>query len=440
MLPQEIIRKKRDGQALSYGEIQDFVNAVPGEGVSEGQIAALCMAIWLKGMTMDERTALTSAMAQSGRVLSWRETNLPGPVLDKHSTGGVGDKISLMLAPIIAACGGYVPMLSGRGLGHTGGTLDKMDSIPGYVSQPDLNKLYDVVKKAGCAIIGATKDLAPADRIIYGIRDVTATVESIDLITASILSKKLAAGLDGLIMDVKYGTGAFMQSYDDAKALAQSIVTVANGAGMPTTAVMTDMNQILGQTAGNAVEVKEAVDFLTGEYRDIRVTEVTIALCAELLLMGGLAEDMASARLKIETVLDDGSAAEHFQKMVTALGGPTDFVSCAGKHLPAAPVVCDIYATKDGYVSGMDTRALGLSIVELGGGRRKPTDKVNHSVGFTDIIQTGDKVEAHKTPLLKIHAASKADAEHISETLSGHIYISETKPENAPVVAERIRP
>ena len=334
MLPQEFIRKKRDGQTLDENEIMDFVKAIPSGDVSEGQVAAFCMATLLNKMNMEERTALTSAMSQSGTVLEWDSLNLPGPVLDKHSTGGVGDKVSLMLAPIIAACGGFNPMLSGRGLGHTGGTLDKMDAIPGYISQPGLDLFRKTVKEAGCAIIGATKDLAPADRIMYAIRDVTATVESIDLITASILAKKLAAGLDGLVMDVKFGTGAFMRDYDDANALADSIVSVGNGAGMPTVALLTDMNQVLGTTAGNAVEVLEAVEFLRGENIDPRLYEVTVSLCAELLLIGKLASDEKEARDKIADALDSGRAAEHFQRMVSTLSGPSDFVE---KPKPVIP-------------------------------------------------------------------------------------------------------
>src|SRR5262249_5644887 len=252
MIPQEIIRKKRDGRALSDAEIEWFVDAMTHETIGAGKVAAFAMAVFFRGLTRGERVALTRAMAGSGRMLDWRALALPGPVVDKHSTGGVGDKVSLILAPVVAACGGFVPMISGRGLGHTGGTLDKLDAVPGYRSVPEIAEFKRVVRDAGFAIIGQTADLAPADRRFYAIRDVTGTVESIDLITASILSKKLAAGLRGLAMDVKFGSGAFMRNYKDAHALAKSIAEVASGAGVPTVALLTDMDQVLGHAAGNA--------------------------------------------------------------------------------------------------------------------------------------------------------------------------------------------
>src|SRR5271167_382390 len=325
ILPQEIIRLKRDGEALSAGEIGDFIAGLTSGAVTEGQAAAFAMAIFFRGMTIDERVYLTQAMTRSGAKLDWRAANLPGPVVDKHSTGGVGDNVSLMLAPMLAACGAYVPMISGRGLGHTGGTLDKLDSISGYVSQPDLALFKRVVKEAGCAIIGQTSDLAPADRRLYAIRDVTATVESIALITASILSKKLAAGLEGLVMDVKTGSGAFMATLDGARELATSIATVANDAGLPTVSLITDMNEPLASAAGNAVEVQNAVDYLSGE-RDARLHEVTLALGAELLALSRLAPDVAAGRAALERSLASGAAAERFELMVRALGGPNDFL------------------------------------------------------------------------------------------------------------------
>lgn len=418
MLPQEIIRIKRDGHKLSEKDINDFIGGIPSKKISEGQVAAFCMAVWLKGMTMAERIALTSAMARSGTVMNWSAENLPGPVLDKHSTGGIGDKVSLMLAPIVAACGGFVPMLSGRGLGHTGGTLDKMDAIPGYVSQPDTALFRKVVRETGAAIIGATPDLAPADRIMYAVRDVTATVESLDLITASILSKKLAAGLDGLVMDIKFGTGAFMQKYDDAKALADSIVQVANGAGLPTVGLLTDMNQVLGRTAGNAVEVAEAVAYLRHENVDPRLHEVTAALTAELLVIGKLAENADAARRKIDAVLQNGQAAEKFAQMVTALGGPADFVEAPEKYLRAAPVVRAFYPESAGRVTGIDARAIGIGIVELGGGRARPSDDIDHAVGLTDIAQIGEETGAGSRPLAVIHARDDASWEKMARTLS----------------------
>ncbi len=418
MLPQEIIRKKRDGQKLSADEIAEFIKGVPPKTVSEGQVAAFCMAVLLKKMDMEERVALTSAMAHSGTVMDWKSENFGGPVLDKHSTGGIGDKVSLMLAPIVAACGGFVPMLSGRGLGHTGGTLDKMDSIPGYVSQPDIALFKKTVKDTGCAIIGATPDLAPADRIIYAIRDVTGTVESLDLITASILSKKLAGGLDGLVMDVKFGSGAFMQKYEDAVALAESIVKVANGAGLPTVGLLTDMNQVLGRTAGNAVEVAEAVEYLQNKNVNPRLREVTTALTAELLVIGKLAKNTDEAKGKIETVLKNGRAAEHFAQMVAALGGPKDFMEKPAQYLKAAPIVKDFYPPSTFRVASVDARAIGIGIVEMGGGRAKPTDTVDHAVGLTNVAQIGEETGKGARPLATIHAHDEATFKHMAGVLS----------------------
>ena len=332
MLPQEIIRRKRDGKALSAAEIADFIAGVTSGAVSEGQVAALAMAVFFNGMSRQEAVALTLAMRDSGEVLDW--SDLPGPVTDKHSTGGVGDNVSLMLAPIVAACGAYVPMISGRGLGHSGGTLDKMDSIPGYVSQPDNALFREAVLAAGCAIIGQTADLAPADKRIYSIRDVTATVESVALITASILSKKLAAGLGSLVLDVKLGNGAFMARSRDAGELAASLVEVANGAGLKTTALITGMNEPLASAAGNAVEVANAVDFLTGRSRDKRLLDVTLALAAEMLHSAGIARSNQEGLLLANDALDGGRAAEVFGRMVSALGGPPDFVERSAKYLP----------------------------------------------------------------------------------------------------------
>lgn len=298
-LAQEIIRKKRDGHPLTEEEIRFFINGVRDNTVSEGQIAALAMTIYFHDMTMPERVALTLAMRDSGTVLNWKSLNLNGPIVDKHSTGGVGDVTSLMLGPMVAACGGYVPMISGRGLGHTGGTLDKLEAIPGFDIFPDDEKFRDIIRHVGVAIIGQTNSLAPADKRFYATRDITATVDSIPLITASILGKKLAEGLDALVMDVKVGSGAFMPTYQKSEELAESIVQVANGAGCQTTALLTDMNEVLASSAGNAVEVREAVQFLTGEYRNPRLFEVTMALCVEMLVSGRLADSRQQARQKL---------------------------------------------------------------------------------------------------------------------------------------------
>ncbi|MBC8073778.1 MAG: thymidine phosphorylase, partial [Deltaproteobacteria bacterium] len=377
MFPQEIIRRKRDGHALTAAEIDAFVRGLVDGSFSEGQVAALAMAVFFRGMTMDERVALTRAMTRSGTVLDWSQASLPGPVVDKHSTGGVGDKVSLVLAPMLAACGAVVPMISGRGLGHTGGTLDKLDAIPGYVSTPDNDRFTAVLREVGCAIIGQTSELAPADRRLYAIRDVTATVESIPLITASILSKKLAAGLQHLVMDVKCGSGAFADTPEMARELAESIVTVAEGAGLHCTALVTDMNQVLGRTAGHANEVRECIAMLKGEAAEPRLLEVTVALVAELLASSGLATDLDDARGKAEGSLRSGAALERFAKMVAELGGPSDLCDAPERYLPLAEVELAVVPEQAGVVTRIDTRAVGLAIMGLGGGRRSAADRIN---------------------------------------------------------------
>jgi thymidine phosphorylase len=436
MLPQEIIRVKRDGGRLNEAQIQRFIQGVTSDTVTEGQIAAFCMAVFFRGMDLDERVALTLAMTRSGTVLDWKPLNLPGPILDKHSTGGVGDKVSLILAPAVAACGGFVPMISGRGLGHTGGTLDKLDSIPGYNSLPDRPTLERVIRDVGCAIIGATDAFAPADKRVYAVRDITATVESLDLITASILSKKLAAGLDALVMDVKFGSGAFMAKFDDAVALAESIVTVATGAGMPTVALLTDMNEVLGRTAGNALEVRESIDFLTGADHDPRLYEVTAALSAELLVLGGLCPDTASARTRFDEAISSGAAAERFGRMVTALGGPTDLIENPDRTLASAPVVREVHADASGTVAAIDTRALGVAVVALGGGRSRVQDPIDPAVGLSAVAGLGSDTGGR--PLAIVHARSEDEAEAAADAVRAAFTITDSVPVPTSPVARRL--
>ncbi|MBL8906578.1 MAG: thymidine phosphorylase [Rhizobiales bacterium] len=405
-LPQEIIRHKRDGNPLSADEITTFIRGLTAGTITEGQAAAFAMAVFFRGMAEDETVALTLAMRDSGLVLDWPDAD--GPVVDKHSTGGVGDNVSLMLAPMLAACGCSVPMISGRGLGHTGGTLDKLDAIPGYVSQPDITTFRSVVKDVGCAIIGQTDDLAPADRRLYAIRDVTATVESLPLITASILAKKLASGLDALVLDVKMGSGAFMREEADARALAQSLVGVANDAGLRTSALLTDMDEPLAGAAGNAVEVAEAVAYLTGTRRDPRLHAVTMALGAELLCLAGASRDESQARDHLQHALDSGEAAERFQRMVARLGGPSDLVDDCARHLPRASIIRPIFAATEGIVSAIDTREVGLAVIELGGGRRRADDSIDSAVGITELAGEGDYLDDEK-PLAYIHARDETD-------------------------------
>jgi thymidine phosphorylase len=435
MLPQEVIRRKRDGAMLSIEQVQTFITGLTSGAVSEGQVAAFAMAVFFKGMTREEAVGLTLAMRDSGTVLQW---DLPGPVVDKHSSGGIGDNVSLHLAPMLAACGLYVPMISGRGLGHTGGTLDKLDSIPGYKTQPDLDLFRKVTRDAGCCIIGQTADLAPADKRLYGIRDVTATVESVPLITASILSKKLAAGLQHLVLDVKCGSGAFMATVEEARALATSLVAVANGAGLKTTALITDMDEPLAPVAGNALEVSHAAEFLLNRRINSRVSDITLALGAELLMSAGVTSDLASARTKLAAALSSGKAAEHFDRMVAALGGPSNFLSTHTKHLKHAPIIRPVYADDEGTVSAVITRNLGLAVIELGGGRRVATDTINHAVGLENLLGKGFRAD-FETPLCMVHAQSESDFEKAAALITAAYTVGEDGA-SGPNIIERIAP
>jgi thymidine phosphorylase len=438
-LPQEIIRKKRDGGILSAEEIQFFVRGITDQTVTEGQISALAMAVYFNDMTMDERVAFTLAMRDSGQVMEWKSLNLPGPVLDKHSTGGVGDVVSLMLGPMIAACGGYVPMISGRGLGHTGGTLDKFDSIPGYCTVPDPELFRKVVREVGVAIIGQTAQLAPADKRFYSIRDTTATVESVAMITGSILSKKLAAGLDALVMDVKAGSGAFMPTFEKSVELAESIVKVGNGAGTRTSAILTGMNESLCPAAGNALEVRVAIDYLSGASRPARLHEVTMALCAEMLVLSGLAQTHAEALAKLQAALDSGEAAERFARMVKALGGPADLMERPDAYLDKAPIVVPVPALASGFAAATDCRGLGLAVVGLGGGRIRPQDAIDFAVGLTDMVELGTKVEAGQ-PLAYVHARTQAAAGKAVREVQAAYRIGAEEPALDPMIYRTIRP
>ena len=438
MLPQEIIRKKRDGRELSSDEIAFIVKGIVDESLSEGQVAAFAMSVFFRGMTVEERVALTLGLTRSGIQLDWSDLGLPGPVIDKHSTGGVGDKVSLMLAPIVAACGAFVPMISGRGLGHTGGTLDKLAAISGYETQPDIATFRKVVREVGCAIIGQTDDLAPADRRLYAVRDVTGSVESIPLIVSSILSKKVAAGLDGLVMDVKCGSGAFCDTEEMARDLAQSLVAVANRAGLPTVALITDMDRVLGRDVGNALEVAETVNYLKGEgTREPRLHEVVMALAGEMLALGKLAPSVAAGRARAEAALEDGRAAEKFARMVAALGGPDDFLDHADRYLAHAAVIKPCTADRSGHVMGMNARDVGMAVVTLGGGRSHADDAIDPSVGLTDVIDIGAPVRVG-SPLCIVHAASESAADEAISLLRRAIRIGDAAPADRPVVMQRV--
>lgn len=433
MLFTDVIKKKRDGGELSDDELKYFVDGLADESLPVEQVASLAMAIFLNSMTFEETATLTAGMAASGTVLEWGDQGLDGPVVDKHSTGGVGDKVSFMLAPIAAACGCYVPMISGRGLGHTGGTTDKAESIPGYDATPDLDRFRKVVKDVGCAIIGQTSDLAPADRRLYAIRDVTATVPSIPLITASILSKKIAAGLQGLVMDIKTGNGAFMESLDRSRELSQSIIGTAARANVTTNTLITDMNEILGTTAGNAVEIAEAMSFLRDEQREPRLNEVVMALCAEMLIVGGIETDREAAKQQCDRALTSGRAAEFFGRMVSALGGPVDFVEKYETYLPHAPIQRAVIA--EGIVAAVDTRGVGHAIIELGGGRHMVGEELDLSVGLTRCAPIGTELDSD-TPLAVIHAASEDDAAAAEQRLLAAVTLAEEASPERPVICE----
>lgn len=398
----EIIRTKRDGKTLSQAEIEEFVSRLADGSCPPEQGAAMAMAIYLNGMDFPETALLTRAMAKSGTVIDWRTHNLPGPALDKHSTGGIGDKVSLILAPLVAACDGFVPMVAGRGLGHTGGTIDKLESIPGYRTALPLDGFVATVKEAGCAIISQAGDLAPADGPLYAIRDVTATIESTPLITASILSKKLAAGVQALVMDIKTGNGAFMASEAEAHALGEAMIGAGKAMGLPVRVMITDMSENLGSAAGNALEVRECLDWLTGARREARLDAVTRALAAEMLALGGIEDSEA----RIERAIASGAAAEHFSKMVAAQGGPLDLIERPEAYLAKAPVIRPIPSPASGTLRSINARAVGEAIVALGGGRRRITDSIDLSVGYAETLPVGSFVQAGQ-PLAFVHAANE---------------------------------
>jgi thymidine phosphorylase len=428
----ELLRDKRDGKALTPDELRAIAAGIADGGLSEAQVAAFAMAVYFRGLDTTELPAFTLGMRDSGTVLDW--SDIDKPVLDKHSTGGVGDKVSLILAPLVAACGGAVPMISGRGLGHTGGTLDKLETIPGYNATPDAALMGKVVREVGCVIGGQTDDLAPADRTLYAIRDATGSVEAIPLIVSSILSKKLAAGLGGLVMDVKHGNGAFMSELDDARALARALVDVAVAAGLPTVALLTDMDRVLGTTAGNALEVRESIELLRDpSSADPRLLAVTLELTRALLDLGELSD------ADPEAALASGAAAERFGAMVHALGGPSDMMESYGQHLERAPVIREVFPETEGVVIAHDTRALGIAVMSLGGGRAVESDVIDPAVGLAAVAGPGTAVARGGRPLAVVHARDAAGADAAEAAVRAAIAVGETAPPDVPVVAEVLR-
>ncbi|MCH2165308.1 MAG: thymidine phosphorylase [Marinovum sp.] len=415
-----ILAQLRQGQEVAGEDLAWFAQGLADQSVSDAQAGAFAMAICKGGLGMSGRVALTEAMRDSGDLLHW---DVDGPVLDKHSTGGVGDCVSLVLAPALAACGAFVPMISGRGLGHTGGTLDKLDAIPGVSTEVSEERFAEIVGANGCAIVAASETIAPADRRLYAVRDVTATVESLDLITASILSKKLAAGLDGLVLDVKVGSGAFMKTTDDAHALARSLVDVANAAGCPTAALLTDMSQPLAPALGNALEVDHVMSVLCGSVRDA-LHKLTCALGGALLAQGGLAKDAEEGVGRIAGAISSGKAAEVFGGMIVAQGGPLGFVENWQRYLPEAPIIREVPAPKSGIVSRIDGEALGISVVHLGGGRMIENDVINPAVGLSDVVRLGTSV-TKGDPLVRVHAAREVQAEAAVRAVKAAISLSD---------------
>lgn len=429
-----LIMTIRDGGQVAPADLRLFAMGLASGEVSDAQAGAFAMAALLRGLGEEGRVALTQGMRDSGRVMAW---DLPGPVLDKHSTGGIGDSISLILAPALAACGAYVPMIAGRGLGFAGGTLDKLEAIPGFRVNLTEDQLRRQIGDLRCAIVAASPEIAPADRRLYAIRDISGTVESIDLITASILSKKLAEGLEALVLDVKVGTGAYMKTMDQARALARALVDTAQGAGCMTAALITDMNQPLGTAAGNALEVAEVMETLTGTSVNTALWDLTTLLGGEVLALGGIAADAGDGAGRIAQVLESGSALEWFGRMVAAQGGPADFADRWPDRLPAAPVVREVPAPAAGYVSAINGEAIGHVVVALGGGRAGLDDRINPSVGLSDLAGIGEDI-GQGQPLALVHAATEDGANMAVRAISAAYTMSETRPDEPPLVYERI--
>ncbi len=434
MQARQVLGRLRRGEELPPNEIAWFGGALPGDEIDDAQVGAFAMGICYRPLSEAARVALTEAMRDSGEVLSW---DLPGPVLDKHSTGGIGDTVSLLLGPAMAALGAYVPMISGRGLGHTGGTLDKLEAIPGFRADVDTDRFRAIVRDTGCAIVAASDSIAPADRRLYAVRDVTGTVESIDLITASILSKKLASGINSLVLDVKMGSGAFMKTMPEAEALARSLVDTANGAGTRTTALITDMSQPCALALGNALEVMEVMIALTDGDTDSRLADLTAELGGEMARLAGLAADRAEGAEMVRGVIVSGAAAERFGGMISAMGGPRDFVERWRDRLPAAPVVREIRAQGPGFLAAMDGEALGQAVVALGGGRLRKGDRIDPSVGLSDLMMLGDEV-AEGDALAIVHAATDDAADAAVAACQAAFHFEPDMPELTPLILQEV--
>ena len=431
---QAILAKVRNKSSLSRDEMVWFAKGLSDGKVTDAQAGAFSMAVALNGLgSQQARTDWTLAMRDSGKILSWE---VGSPVLDKHSTGGIGDCVSLILAPLLASIGVCVPMISGRGLGHTGGTLDKLESIPGVKVMHSEERLVEIIESCGCIIAGANENIAPADRRLYAVRDVTSTVDSLDLITASILSKKLASGLDGLVLDIKCGSGAFMADLNQATELAKALVKTANEAGCATTALITDMNQPLAPAMGNALEIVEAMRVLSGETVG-RLRSITVSLGAEILKAQKIYNNISQATNELERNLNSGAALKKFSEMISLMGGPVNFGQDFNRYLPEATAVIEVFAPDAGYLAQWDGQSLGNIVVKLGGGRLVETDQVDHAVGFSEIASIGTKL-SKGSPILKIHAARIDHAEEAKRQVLAAFKLSDSAPKETELVLKRI--
>jgi thymidine phosphorylase len=431
---QAILAKVRNKSSLSRDEMVWFARGLSDGKVTDAQAGAFSMAVALNGLgSQQARTDWTLAMRDSGKILSWE---VGSPVLDKHSTGGIGDCVSLILAPLLASIGVCVPMISGRGLGHTGGTLDKLESIPGVKVMHSEERLVEIIESCGCIIAGANENIAPADRRLYAVRDVTSTVDSLDLITASILSKKLASGLDGLVLDIKCGSGAFMADLNQATELAKALVKTANEAGCATTALITDMNQPLAPAMGNALEIVEVMRVLSGETVG-RLRSITVSLGAEILKAQKIYNNISQAANALERNLNSGAALKKFSEMIFLMGGPINFGQDFNRYLPEATAVIEVFAPEAGYLAQWDGRSLGNIVVKLGGGRLVETDQVDHAVGFSEIASIGTKL-SKGSPILKIHAARIDHAEEAKRQVLAAFKLRDSAPKETELVLKRI--
>ena len=430
------IISKRDGATLDSTQINQFVRDVAQDHINDAQIAAFCMAVFIRGMSTHECTNLTMAMRDSGSQLDWNDLDLDGPVVDKHSTGGVGDWVSLALGPILAACGAYVPMISGRGLGHTGGTVDKLESIPGYNAQPDIAQLRQVVKNSGIAIVGQSAQIAPADKKMYAVRNISGTVESLSLIAASILSKKLASGLNYLVLDVKSGSGATTGNAEDAQTLAHLMLDICSQAKTKANVLITDMNVVPSKSVGNALELREAITYLTDSSAHPRQQRIINALGEQVLIGSGIASDLVQARKKIDHALNSGAAAERFAKMIAALGGATDFLERFNYYLPKSTIIRPVLATQSGFFVHRNLSAIGQTIANLGGGRVKGDEQLNYAVGISDLVEHGSPLNVGD-PMLFIHASSESEWQCAANQLEESLSMSDS-PSNLSEVIHRI--